>query len=222
MNYSVSEWNKLHQKPQFRPKYPSEYVVRFMYSCFSLDLINRGKIKILDIGCGGGRHIKLFAENGFNTYGVDFSSVGIEYSNIFLSEYDLTAELMKSDMKGLPYKDEFFDGAISFGVFYYTDSLGMKKSISDLHRIMKVNGKAFINLRTINDYRFGKGEEIERNTFVLDIQETNEYNMKMHFLCEKDVYDYFSIFKEIKLEKNEFTKNNLKVLNSDWLITVVK
>ena len=58
----------------------------------------------------------------------------------------------------------------------------MKKSISDLHRIMKVNGKAFINLRTINDYRFGKGEEIERNTFVLDIQETNEYNMKMHFL----------------------------------------
>ena len=222
MNSLVNKWNKLHQKSLLRTKYPSESVVRFMNSCFPADLKNRHNIKILDIGCGGGRHVKLFAENGFATYGVDFSSTGIKHTNKFLDEYDLTAKLENSTMIDLPYENEYFDAVISFGVFYYTDSVGMKKSIGELYRVLKMNGKAFINLRTINDYRFGKGKELEKNTFILDIKETNEFNMTLHFLSEQDINEYFAGFKSINLEKNEFTKNNLKILNSDWLITAGK
>lgn len=47
-------------------------------------------------------------------------------------------------MTNLPYEDSLFDGIISFGVFYYTDSAGMKKAVSELYRVLKKNGKALM------------------------------------------------------------------------------
>lgn len=216
------KWDDLHKLPRFRPQYPSESVVRFLFGNFPTDLKQRKRLKILDIGCGGGRHVKLFAEQGFDTYGTDLSGEGIRQTQIMLDKHNLTAELIQGDMTHLLYEDNLFDGIVSFGVFYYTDSAGMKKAIGELYRVLKKNGKALIQTRTTDDYRFGKGREIERNTFILDIEETNELGMPGHFLTKEDIYDYFSKFKKINLERNDFTSNNLKLLNSDWVITVEK
>jgi ubiquinone/menaquinone biosynthesis C-methylase UbiE len=98
----------------------------------------------------------------------------------------------------------------------------MKKAISELYRVLKKNGKALIQTRTTDDYRFGKGRKIERNTFILDIEETNELGMPGHFLTKEDIYDYYSRFSKINIERYEFTMNNLTMLNSDWVITVEK
>ena len=56
------KWGELHKQPRFRPQYPSESVVKFLFTEFPNDLEERKNLKILDIGCGGGRHVKLFAE----------------------------------------------------------------------------------------------------------------------------------------------------------------
>jgi ubiquinone/menaquinone biosynthesis C-methylase UbiE len=98
----------------------------------------------------------------------------------------------------------------------------MKKAISELHRVLKKQGKALIATRTTNDYRFGKGREIERNTFILDIEETNERDMTMHFLTKEDVYDYYSKFSKLILERDDVSFHNLSLLNSDWDIIVEK
>lgn len=216
------KWEELHSQPRFRPQYPNESVVRFMFTNFPRDLDQRKQLKILDIGCGGGRHVKLFAEQGFATYGADFSGEGIRQTQTMLAKHNLTAELTQCDMTKLPYEDGFFDGAISFGVFYYLDSKGMKKSIIELHRVLKKGGKAFINARSTDDYRFGKGKKVENNTFLLDIGETNEKDMMVHFLSKDDIYAYFSIFNKINFERNDFTLNNLNLLNSGWHITLGK
>lgn len=216
------KWEELHSQSRFRPQYPNESVVRFMFANFPTDLEQRNQLKILDIGCGGGRHVKLFAEQGFATYGTDLSGEGIRQTQIMLAKHNLTAELMQCDMTKLPYDDNFFDAAISFGVFYYSDSKGMKKSITELHRVLRDGGKAFINIRSTDDYRFGKGRKIEKNTFLLDVGETNEKDMMIHFLSKEDVYAYCSKFKKINIERNDFTSNNLSLLNSDWLITLQK
>ena len=45
-------------------------------------------------------------------------------------------------------------------------------------------------------------------------------------MCEKyvegDVYEYFSLFQEIHVEKNELSSISSNLCHSDWLITVVK
>ncbi len=216
------KWEDMHKLPRFRPQYPSGCVVRFLFTNFLTNKEKRKNTKILDLGFGGGRHAKLFAEQGFDVYGVDFSEEGIMQTKKMLKKLGLNAQLKAGDMRNLPYDDDFFDGIISFAVFYYIDSEGMKKSIDELYRVLKKNGKALIVTRTTDDYRFGKGKQIEKNTFKLDITETNETDMLMHFLSKEDVYEYYKKFNKINLERNDFTDNNLKLLNSDWIIAVEK
>ena len=222
MNRYKKKWHKSHKKLRFRPQYPNESVVRFMNYNFPKDLKKRSKKRILDIGCGGGRHVKLFAESKFKTYGIDISKSGIQHTIKLLKKNDLKANVKYSDMHNLPFKENYFDGIISFGVFYYSDSKGMKMCIKEMYRVLKYGGKCFVNLRSTNDYRYGKGRKLETNTFVMNIKDTNEFNLKIHFLTKKQLYIYFKKFKKIKIEKNEFSYNNMKMLHSDWLISLIK
>ena len=74
----------------------------------------------------------------------------------------------------------------------------------------------------MDDYRFGKGIELEPNTFQLNIHETNEYQSIQHFLRSEDIPVYFSDFFRISYERTDTTFGNRACLNSDWLITVEK
>ena len=125
-------------------------------------------------------------------------------------------------MENQPFKDNFFDGVISYGVFYYNNSDGYQKAVDETYRVLKRGGRAFIFTRSTDDYRFGKGKETEKNTFVLDISETNEKDMIMRFLNKGDINKVFSKFEEIVIEKTETTFDNLKNKNSDWIIMVKK
>ncbi len=214
-------WDELHKIPRFRPQYPSEFVTRFLFNNFPRER-RKDKIKVLDIGCGAGRHVKLFAEQGFDVSGIDFSREAITHANEMLMRFSLNAKMVYGDVRELPYKDCTFDAAVSFGVFDYLDSKGMKKAIGEMFRVLKPRAKAFVLVRTSNDYRFGRGEQIEENTFILDTPETNEQGMTMHFLSQKDVYEYYSVFSKVKLEKFELTFNNLQDLDSAWIIKVEK
>ena len=217
-----SRWEELHKLPKFRPQYPSESVVRFLFANFPHDIDVRKNLKILDLGCGAGRHVKLFSEQGFDTYGTDFSGEGILQTKFLLEKFGLKAKLRKANMNDLSYEDNFFDGIISNGVFYYADHKEVRKSIDELYRVLKKSGQANIRLRATNDCRFGKGKLIDKNTFLLDIDETNEKDLICHFITKEDVYEYFSRFSEINLEIEEFSFGGLKLLNSDWVITVEK
>ena len=42
---------------------------------------------------------------------------------------------------------------------------------------------------------------MKKNTFKLTVHDTNEFGMIMHFLSTDDVYEYFSLFQEIYVEK---------------------
>ena len=83
------KWNDMHKLRRFRPQYPSESIVRFLFANFPADERRRKNPKILDVGCGGGRHVKLFAEQGFNVSGVDFSEEAITQTKKMLKRFNL-------------------------------------------------------------------------------------------------------------------------------------
>ena len=222
MKNMKEKWEKLHTLPRFRPRYPNIDVVRFLFNGFCNDREKRKNLKILDIGCGGGRHLKLFAEQAFDVYGCDFSAEGIEQTKKMLNENSLTAKLKLGNMSRIPYKDNFFAGAVSFGVYYYSTKDEMKKSISELYRVLKKDGKALILIKTKDDFRKKLGKKIEKNTVIMETDFTNEKDMILHFLTKNEIIKYYSMFKKINIEKIEYTINNMKYKNSDWLITVEK
>jgi cyclopropane fatty-acyl-phospholipid synthase-like methyltransferase len=73
-----------------------------------------GAKRVLDLGCGSGRHLVYLAKQGFNVYGIDNSKSGIEIGKNWLKKEGLKANLKIGDIyKNLPYPDDFFDAIIS-------------------------------------------------------------------------------------------------------------
>jgi ubiquinone/menaquinone biosynthesis C-methylase UbiE len=221
MRVIESHWNRLHEDPRFRPCYPSEHVVRFL-------LANRGlwerrtPARFLDIGVGAGRHTKLASELGLECYGIDLSLTGLQLSRERLSAAGARQNLSQASMLGLPFADASFELALSFGVFNYGTAAEMKQAIAEAHRVLVRGGRLLAVLRTIQDYRFGKGEKMDSNTFRLTIAETNEAGTVQHFLSTEDVLAYFAAFSGMSFEKTETTFGGRTRLDSDWVITAEK
>lgn len=221
MNDSQVHWDTLHANARFRPIYPNDHVVRFLMG-FRAKKKQASGMRLLDIGTGAGRHARLAAELGFDAYGIDLSHTGLQHARLRLQECHLPHAFAQASMLALPFRDASFEAAISFGVFYYGRAEQMKKAIAEARRVLTGGGAIFAILRTIDDYRFGKGAELEHNTTQLNIEDTNEFGTIQHFLDDGDVPLYFSEFGQVTFEKTETTFANRSGVNSDWLITAEK
>jgi ubiquinone/menaquinone biosynthesis C-methylase UbiE len=221
MNDSQAHWDSLHANARFRPVYPNDHVVRFLMG-FRARKNAATQMRLLDIGAGAGRHTKLAAELGFKPFGIDLSSTGLQHARLRLQDSRLPHDFAQASMLALPFRDASFDAVVSFGVFYYGCAEQMKKAIAETHRVLTPAGEIFAVLRTVNDYRFGKGKELERNTTQLNIEDTNEYETIQHFVDAGDVPLYFAEFRQVSFEKTETTFANRRGVNSDWLVSAEK
>jgi SAM-dependent methyltransferase len=217
---SLQHWRGLHKQARFRPQYPNESVVRFLLTSFPAE--ERARLSALDIGVGGGRHTKLLCELGFQTTGVDLSDEGLRHCRSLLDSLGYRANLRQADMTHLPFESSTFDCAVSYGVYYYTDRCGMETAVAELYRVLRPSARAFVVLRTTDDYRCGKGAELELNTFRIEVSETNECGSIQHFIGEADVIDLFGSFSEVFFEREDSTFAARQFTNSDWLITLTK
>lgn len=177
---------------------------------------------MLDIGVGGGRHTRLLCELGFRVSGTDISVEGLAQTEQMLREEGYVADLKTADMRELPFLSDTFHGALSYCVYTYADRTGMERAVSELHRVLRPDGMAFLMLRSDRDYRYGKGEEVAPGSFRLTIHDTNEFGLIQSFLREDEVPTLFSAFREVRYELTETTFDNRQKRNSDWLITIQK
>lgn len=215
-------WDRLHENPRFRPQYPSEHVVRFLRTLPDRLAPDRGAVRAIDIGCGGGRHTFLLAELGFTVDAVDISAEGLRHTRAALAAGRHDANLMRAPMNALPYDDDAFGVAVSFGVFYYGTLSEGRGAIAELRRILVPGGKAFVVVRSTDDFRFGKGTPIEHQSFSIQIDATNERGTVQHFLSAEDVEECYRDFRDVRFERAEVSFDARKSKNSDWLITVEK
>ena len=75
---------------------------------------------LLDLCCGPGRHVLIFAKRGLNVTGYDFSAEYLAEAKAKAAKKKLEIRFEQGDMRRLPYKEEF-DAAVnlfnSFGYF---------------------------------------------------------------------------------------------------------
>lgn len=83
MNENTKLWEQLYQNSFSRSKYPNEPLVSFMVRNY------KGGERILDLGCGSGRHMYYLAQNGFKAYGCDISQEAIKHAKSLLKEHNL-------------------------------------------------------------------------------------------------------------------------------------
>lgn len=134
-------WEQIHSTRSWG-KYPNEELVRFIGGkFFKIPREERGKIKILEVGCGQGANLWFLAKEGFDVYGMDISPSAIRKAENYLSEaYGLKANLKVADVGGLPYKRGYFDLVIDCTTIQHISFTDHKKAYEEIYRALKHTG----------------------------------------------------------------------------------
>lgn len=110
------------------------------------NLSKRKKGKILEIGCGNCRNLKIFALNGFDCYGIDFSKEMIKYAKEYCKKHNFKVKLKKARAEKLPFKKNFFDYILCIATLHHLKPKDQIKAIKEMKRVLKLKGIAFISV----------------------------------------------------------------------------
>jgi len=203
-NHKQTEWNSVYGVEFGSYWYPAEEIIKFSARYLKrrtgLDKWQeKRKVKrILEAGCGNGRHVVFFQEQGYDAYGVDISSEAIELGNEWLKRKDLKTTLQVSDITKLPYDDSYFDVIVSFGVLDHIPFSEAKKAIREINRVCNTGGYLYLSLRSTESSEFGRGEKTDNNTFVL--QEGYEKGIIQHFFDLKEIEELMRDFRVFNID----------------------
>ena len=211
----MPQWDELFKDERFRWKEPREEVV-----AFAQDLQRRGAQRVLDLGCGAGRHVVYLAREGLNVCGTDISPRGLEYTRAWLEQEGLHADLQLSDMTVIPYPDEYFDGIISTNVIHHNTLDNIRRCVAEMHRVLVPGGRALLIVQSKRGYRYGKGQQLEPDTFVHD--SGPEAGIAHHFFDEAGLRDLFADFHILALtpDERDEVEDGMHYLHSHWVVMV--
>jgi ubiquinone/menaquinone biosynthesis C-methylase UbiE len=213
------EWDEFYKDGRYIMWYPSESVIRFM-SFITKDKqysVNR----ILDVGCGNGRHIIYLAREGFQVYGIDISQESINIALKWAEKEKICAELRKGCATAIPYPDEYFNVIICFGVLDHLVMDDAEIAIHEMNRVLTPGGWLFLSLRSTRDTDCGRGKEIEHNTFLLtgDVEE----GLPQHFFEGEELKKLLSEFNTEYIECEErLYGDSLSYIYSRWIVAAKK
>lgn len=139
----MKQWNQIYKNKKERWKEVHEDLPKI------LTFFKKNKVKkILDLGCGSGRHVEYFAKNGLEVYGIEIAREGIKATKDLLKKEGLQANLkVGSVYKRLPYKDNFFDAVVSTQTIHHGKIQKIRKVIKEIKRVLKTKGLIFITVR---------------------------------------------------------------------------
>ncbi|MFX1289098.1 MAG: class I SAM-dependent methyltransferase, partial [Promethearchaeota archaeon] len=129
----------------------------------------KGVQRILDLGCGSGRHLLFLLKKGFEVYGLDGSPIGLEITKNWLTEENLTSELtcQKIEEK-FPYVEGFFDAIISIQVIHHNLIKDIMCTVNEINRILKTKGFIFITFPILQNFYVKKQnmKKVEKRTYI--------------------------------------------------------
>jgi 2-polyprenyl-3-methyl-5-hydroxy-6-metoxy-1,4-benzoquinol methylase len=188
--------------------YPYDLVVSIVFHLFPrLSLKAISKMKVLDLGCGVGNNAKFLAENGFQVFGIDGSKTAIEICKTRFKKFGLKGEFVCDNFSKLPYKDDFFDLVIDRESLYSNDLPDMRKTLKEIHRTLKRDGK-FVSF-TFNSYHpdMKSGKAIGHNVYKMFKKGSVFYNTGIaHFTDWQDLLEVYSEFKLENVMRNSLTE----------------
>lgn len=111
------------------------------------------RIKILDCGAGGSiPPLALFAEHGFDTYGIDNSEEQLEKAKQYCVEGEITIDLRPGDMRRIPYGDEEFDCVYEHYSMCHLNKGETAKAIREMYRVTRKNGLCFLGVISLESW----------------------------------------------------------------------
>ena len=208
----MADWDKLFKDAsvvKFIWKNPSPYVVGLVSI-----LKKRRAHKILDLGCGVGRHMVFLAKRGFSMTGVDISPVGLKLTENALEKNKIANyALIRHGMNELPFPDGYFDAVVSINVIHHAKLKDVVKTVKEIRRVLRKKGLVLATVASTENSKFNSGKRVEPNTFV--VGRGRDAGVLHHFFDKNGAKKLFANFKIIRVER---TKDG----DAHWLVLAEK
>ena len=104
------------------------------------------KLKLIDVGCGGGwlvNSLAYYLKDKIEVTGIDFNPKVIDYANTIKQRLNLKSNFQVADLFSLNEKEKF-DIIVSLGVLHHTNNC--HEAIKNLFKISKKNSYIFLGL----------------------------------------------------------------------------
>jgi ubiquinone/menaquinone biosynthesis C-methylase UbiE len=167
---------------------------------FADDLKREGAKRVLDLGCGAGRHSILLGKAGFQVVALDISETALTILEGRLKTASIdNVTLVRHDMLELPFIDNYFDGVICTNVLHHGKLAQIKQATREVNRVMKKGALAFVVALSTADFRRGNGRKLEPNTYVFTKGE--EQGIIHHFFARQELQSRFKKFAILSFEE---------------------
>jgi SAM-dependent methyltransferase len=155
----------------------------------AIELFKTLKInKILVPGSGYGRHTKLFSASGYNVTGIEISpeACSIAKTN------DPDTMLFNGSVLDIVFEKESFDAIYCFNVLHLLREKERELFIDKCHKELKLNGICFFVVFSDEEESYGKGQEVEKDTFE------SKPGRPVHYFSRDDLQHHFRKFEIIE------------------------
>jgi SAM-dependent methyltransferase len=163
--------------------------------------------RVLDIGCGSGRHLVFLTKRGFETYGFDASQSALSLAQKWLQEEGLQATIIRHQMEErFPYEDSFFEAVISTQVIHHNRIREILFTVGEIERVLRSGGVLFVSVPIFSKVpsegdKDWKLEQIEPGTYIP--QRGPEAGIPHHYFTEEEIYEVFSNFEILDIHIDE-------------------
>jgi SAM-dependent methyltransferase len=215
------KWDERYKSKQVL--YPSEEVIKFVAVNFYA-APDRSQVRILDIGCGMGRHVWYLAREGFATDGIDGSETALAFARRRLAAEKLDANLVRGDITRLEsaYAPGSFDGAIDIRSLQHNRLAELRASVAAVHRLLKQGGRFFSMLTAEGSLGDGLGDKVEDRGFEnIPVGPAAGIGITQ-FLDQATVRDLFGMYRDVRIEWTSFSLNDQADTFKDWIIHAAK
>ncbi len=175
----------------------------------------------LDLGCGNGRHSRIFLEKGIDTIGMDisFNILKTALKNELSSVTELLSGVINADIDSLPFKDESFNRIVMIAVFHHLDSQEKRKqALQEVVRIMQSKGRVLVSCWLRTHPRFEKEDlkEIidqgEKDVLVPWTMPDKTKIMRYYYLFEKQELEDLILNANLRIISSKKSLHNLFII----------
>ncbi len=175
-----------------------------------------GGRRVLDLGCGIGRHTVALARLGFSVAAADISPSGLATCAAWLAREGLSAAPLCQEMERFPFADGVFEGMVAYHVIYHTTLDGMGRVLAEARRVLRSGGRLYITALAREDSRVaghradvetGRCVELEPFTFIYLRDAPGDKYLPHHYCDEAELRGLLAGFvvDGLRLDHRRFT-----------------
>ncbi len=149
---------------------------------YAMQLFEGVNIKdILIPGAGYGRNTKLFSDCGYHVTGIEISQKAVSIA----TQFDPGTRFITGSVLDVAFEKQSFDAVYCFNVLHLFRQKERQQFVSKCCNWLKTPGYMFFTAFSMDEPSFGKGREMEKNTFESKI------GRPTHYFSDEDLREHF-------------------------------